>query len=298
MLSATPINTTVEDLYTPSYILNPDLLDSSIYYFRYKYRDRHEFLVNNKTCIRWIDKPEAREMVVKALESITIKFKLDDCVEIPEQQTINHYVYIDPQTKAIKELVKQANIGDVVNGVININAPTTKSLKALQILSGSCYTIDKQILPVSDQRSILVKDLVLNYNHSIIAYQFTCVAKSIANQLIKHKISYGVINGNATAHERAKIVKDFQNGMYKTLLLQMDCAKHGITLTRANAVIWSTPTYNYETYIQINARIKRIGQNKKTCVVRITARATEEERVYKILDERLRNNNKMLEQFI
>jgi SNF2 family DNA or RNA helicase len=81
-------------------------------------------------------------------------------------------------------------------------------------------------------------------------------------------------------------------------LLQEACASHGITLTKAKTIIWSTPTYNYEIYTQLNARIKRIGQNNKTNIIRIIGRGTEEENVYCKLDSRINKNNKMLEQFI
>ena len=294
MLSATPINTTVEDLWLPSSILNYKLLGSSVYTFRYKYRDRNEFT----NYVKWVDKPEAKEMLATALDPITIKFKLDECVEIPEQQTIDYYIDLDQETQKLNKILSNATIGDFLNGNISINAFTTRQIKKLQVIAGSYYDINKKPIPVSNKRAELIAELVNNRDYSIITYNFTCIAKSIIQELEKQKISYTIIHGDIKQAERARRIADFQSGKYKTILLQENCASHGITLTKAKTIIWSTPTYNYETYTQLNARIKRIGQNNKTNIIRIIGRGTEEENVYCKLDSRINKNNKMLEQFI
>ena len=71
------------------------------------------------------------------------------------------------------------------------------------------------------------------------------------------------------------------------LLCHPQSASHGLTLTRANTVIWCSPTYNAEHYQQFNQRIYRAGQTQKTETILIQAKNTWEPEVYKKLNTKL-----------
>ena len=58
---------------------------------------------------------------------------------------------------------------------------------------------------------------------------------------------------------------------------------HGLTLTRATATIWPSPTYNLEHFVQGNKRAFRNGQKNKTETIVILAPGTLEEKVYEKL---------------
>ena len=60
-------------------------------------------------------------------------------------------------------------------------------------------------------------------------------------------------------------------------------AAHGITLTRADTVVWWGPTSSAEMYIQGNARAHRAGQTNKVTVVRLQGSPVER-RMYAMLD--------------
>ena len=64
-------------------------------------------------------------------------------------------------------------------------------------------------------------------------------------------------------------------------------AGHGLTLTKANTVIWCSPTYNAEHFQQFNQRIYRAGQTQKTETILIQAKNTWEPEVYKKLNTKL-----------
>jgi SNF2 family DNA or RNA helicase len=52
---------------------------------------------------------------------------------------------------------------------------------------------------------------------------------------------------------------------------------HGLTLTRANTIIWASPTNSLELYLQANARITRSGQGQNTFIVHIAATRAEQQ---------------------
>ena len=89
------------------------------------------------------------------------------------------------------------------------------------------------------------------------------------------------------SNKRADIVERFQAGQLQCIFAHPQSASHGLTLTKANTVIWSSPTYNAEHFQQFNRRIYRAGQTKRTEVICIAARHTWETEVYKKLEKKL-----------
>ena len=71
-------------------------------------------------------------------------------------------------------------------------------------------------------------------------------------------------------------------------------AGHGLTLTKANSIIWASPTYNAEHFEQFNGRIYRAGQTQKVEIILIAARHTWEPTVYKKLTSKLARMEELL----
>lgn len=91
------------------------------------------------------------------------------------------------------------------------------------------------------------------------------------------------IDGNTKVSERAKIVKDFQDGSgAPILLLSSQVGGLGNTLTKANRVIIVDPSWNPSTDNQSVSRAYRIGQRKDVIVYRLVTCGTIEEKIYKL----------------
>jgi SNF2 family DNA or RNA helicase len=103
-----------------------------------------------------------------------------------------------------------------------------------------------------------------------------------------HKISAALVNGDVGKTARDKIFDDFQNAATpQVLLAHPKVAAHGLTLTRANCVIWYAPVFSLEQYEQANARIRRLSTKGKTIVYHIAACGMERE-IYRRLKEKQR----------
>ena len=86
-----------------------------------------------------------------------------------------------------------------------------------------------------------------------------------------------------SAHNRTQIIKEFQNANNpRVLVLQPQTVAHGITLTRADTVVFWSPVMSVEVYIQCIARIDRVGQKNKMTVVHLQGSAIEK-RMYAML---------------
>ena len=86
-----------------------------------------------------------------------------------------------------------------------------------------------------------------------------------------------------------------QAGQLQVVFCHPQSAGHGLTMTRATTVIWSSPTYNAEHYQQFNRRIYRAGQTQKTEVIQIAARNTWETDVYEKLEGKLSKMEELLD---
>jgi SNF2 family DNA or RNA helicase len=108
-------------------------------------------------------------------------------------------------------------------------------------------------------------------------------------------IKYGVIDGDTPAHHRKDVVDRMQAGQLQVVFCHPQSAGHGLTMTKATAVIWASPTYNAEHYQQFNRRIYRAGQTQRTEIIQIAARDTWEPDVYEKLAGKLERMDELLD---
>ena len=85
-----------------------------------------------------------------------------------------------------------------------------------------------------------------------------------------------------------------QAGQLQVVFCHPQSAGHGLTMTKATAVIWASPTYNAEHYQQFNRRIYRAGQTQRTEIIHIAARDTWEPDVYEKLESKLERMDDLL----
>ena len=95
--------------------------------------------------------------------------------------------------------------------------------------------------------------------------------------------------------QKTQIFKKFQEETNpQVLVIQPQAAAHGVTLTRANTVVWWGPTSSLETYDQANARVHRSGQTHKCTVVQLQG-SDAEKHVYRLLDRKINVHTKFVE---
>jgi SNF2 family DNA or RNA helicase len=104
-----------------------------------------------------------------------------------------------------------------------------------------------------------------------------------------------VIDGDVSIKNREKRIKEFQEGKYQVGFIHPQSAGHGLTLTKARSTIWCSPTYNAEHHKQLNKRIYRATQTRKTETIMICGNDTWEEQVYERLGGKLEKMDDLLD---
>jgi len=91
----------------------------------------------------------------------------------------------------------------------------------------------------------------------------------IAHELEEKEFKVESIKGGDSLEERQRIVEEFQRGEVDILVATIGAASVGITLTKANNMIFNDLSWVPGDNAQAEARIHRIGQEKRCTVHRI-----------------------------
>lgn len=287
-MSGTPIAGPITDLFFQYYFLDDgDRLGTSYYKFRDRYMQPHR-VGFNMHAVNWVNKETAEEETAELVKDITIRYVLEDVVQMPSRLTYNYKYQLNTKTRKAYEDMRRATQVQLQTGTVDAINATALTTKLLQIASGSVYDTSTGTAHLVDtQRYELVLDLVAQTDHAVVFYNWQSQREEMMKLAAQRKLSATFIDGKVSTNERSKRVTEFQNGDYQVIFLQVKAASHGITLTRAATTIWSCPSYLADYYQQANARVYRIGQTQRTITINIEAENTLEQLVYLKLNDKL-----------
>lgn len=282
--SATPMSNTVQDLWHQAFILDQGKrLGWSFSKFR------------NSVCspvpvtrdiVRWVDKPAAYTAVSGLLKDITLRHILEECHDIPPNRKRVVEFGLGPAHRALYEQMrKQALLFFEKSGkVIDAVNAGVLTQKLLQIASGAVYSSDDDYEIINNDRYELVADLAEERAHSIVFFLWKHQKAELIKEFEKRHLEYAVIDGTVRNDSlRTQAAREFQDGKLRILLCHPASTAHGVTLTRASATIWASPTYNYEHYYQGFRRIYRATQTQPTETIIVAAPKTIDVRAVDVL---------------
>ena len=283
-MSGTPNSNSILDLWHPVLLVDDG-----------EHLGQRFFAYRNQVCTpkfngfanEWIDKPGIEEAVAEKLSDITIRYKLEDCVDLPPNIVRTVRTHLSPEIQQMYKTFAEESVLYTKAGTINAVHAGARVKKLLQLISGGVYDDEGQTQYFHQERYNLVIDLIKERKHCIVAFNWKHERDALIEQAEKEKLSYEVIDGSVPAEKRKDIVGRFQAGQIRVLFCHPQSAGHGLTLTKATTAIWCSPTYNAEHFQQFNRRIHRASQTEKTETILIAAHKTWEEDVYAKLNGKL-----------
>lgn len=277
MLTGTPASQSPVDAYGLARLVAPHKVPK----FSSAWRDR---VMNQITRFKWVPKINSEETVYKVLQP-AIRFAKNDCLDLPP---VTYQTREVPLTKNVqkyyKELKKEFLIEAAGEEVSAVNA-AAKMTKLLQISGGAVYTDNKKVIEfdVSPRLNALMEVVGETSNKILIFVPYRHTIDIVAKHLEEKGITTAIINGSVSAHNRTQIIKEFQNADDpRALVIQPQSAAHGVTLTRADTVVFWSPVMSVEVYLQCIARIDRVGQKNIMTVVHLQGSEIER-RLYAML---------------
>lgn len=291
IMTGTPYTNSITDVWRQAFVLdNGERLGKS--YFRFREATCKPRQLGNGVII-WEDKDGMEPIIFQLLADITIRHKLEDCIDIPPNTTQDiPFTLNDTHYQHYKTLERDSILELQTGKVTAVNAAVLRN-KLLQVASGAVYNTTGDPTVLDHDRYELIRDLAEARPQTIIAYQW----KHQRDILAKLIPDSAVIGGDTPMEQRYESINAFQAGHIRHLIVHPKTGAHGLTLTAGHATIWASPPPSPEAFTQFNRRIYRAGQTKKTETLLVTAKNTVEGLVYERLNGKLLKADLLLELF-
>lgn len=291
-MTGTPAAQSPLDAYGIAKMVRPDLVPR----FAGAWKDR---VMTKITQYKWIPKPDAQQTVYNVLQP-AVRFTKEECLDLPDLLYTTRDVPLTTQQSKYYEAIKKQMM--VVAAGEEITAANAAGLlnKLQQVASGAVYTDNGEVVEfdIKNRLSELI-DIIDSTTHKVLVFvPFRHVNAMLQEALIKHLGSphaVDVIQGGVAAGVRSEIIKRFQTeDNPKVLLLAPQATAHGITLTRADQIVWWGPVTSTEVYLQANARAHRAGQVNKVTVTHLQGSPVER-RMYQMLQNKVDLHQSLVE---
>jgi len=281
LMTGTPASQSPIDAYGLAKLVAPD----SVPRFMGAFRDRVMLKINQ---YKWVPRQEAQQIVHQILQP-AIRFTKAECLDLPDLLYSTRDVPLTAQqAKYYDALKKQMMTIAAGSEITAVNAAAMLN-KLLQVAQGAVYTDDGSVVEfdVSNRLAELMTVIEGTDNKILLFVPYRHTLEMLRDELIKAGYSVESIQGGMPASQRAEAIKRFQTeDNPRILLLSPQATAHGITLTRADQVVWWGPVSSTEIYLQANSRAHRAGQTNKVTVTHLQGSPVER-RMYAMLQSNI-----------
>ena len=292
-LTGTPTPNAPTDAYGIIKLINPSAYNGSFKKFR-------DMLMQNVTTFKWVPRRGSEKRVFEIMQP-SVRYRLEDCVDIPPTQYVQEQANMGRRQKAAYDALRQHSRVLVDQNKITAANQGVLLNKMLQISTGCVYDSNK--VPVvldSGPRLQLVQRLVEEADEKTIVFcPFVPIVDMVYEHLKKAGITTYKIYGATPQAMRNDIFQRFQGSRRvfgpEAIVAHPATMSHGLTLTMANTIIWYGPISDLEVYEQANARIARPGQEASRVIVKHIVAAKIDELVYKKLMSKAKTQDALLE---
>jgi len=291
VLTGTPIENSLSDLWAQMNFLNRGLLGSKNYF-------KQEFLLP----IERDKSTDASEKLQKLIQPFILRRTKEEVAkDLPSltQETI--VVEMTPEQLEFYETEKSA-VRNVLLQNLNEDGLQKSTFFVLQALTRlrQIAIHPKLIDPESDFESGKFNDIIamlgilVAENHKILVFSsFVKHLNLLAERFTKEQWNYSLLTGQTT--DRKQVIEEFQeNPEKKIFLISLKAGGVGLNLTAADYIFITDPWWNPAAEMQAISRAHRIGQDKKVFVYRFISENSIEEKIQKLQDKKSKLANEFV----
>ena len=281
MLTGTPASQSPVDAYGLAKLVNP----TNVPRFLGRWR---EMVMRKVTQFKYVPRPEAKKLVHKVLQP-AIRYTKEECLDLPDITYTTRSVPLTPQQNKYYKLMKQRLIVNAAGEDITMVNAAAAMNKLLQLSGGAVYSDEGEIINFDASTRIKILDeIIQESSHKLLIFvPYRHAILTVSEHLNKSGITCEVINGDVSAVKRTNIFRRFQDADDpRVLVIQPQSASHGVTLHRADTIVYWSPVMSVETYLQCNARAHRAGQKNPVTVVHLEGSEVER-RIYSMLQSKI-----------
>ena len=283
VLTGTPVENSLTDLWTQLNFVNPGLL-GDLSFFRREFAKPIEKMGDDEKEIklRKIIQPfilrRTKEMVARDLPPVTEQTVFCDMTE-------EQFKLYDEEKSSVR------------NSILKSIASTGMEKSAIVVLQGLMKLRQISNHPImayddypsgSGKFDTVIQDMesVISEGHKILVFSsFVKHLDLYANELRKKRIRFTILTGASI--NREKIVNNFQNDPgNKVFLISLKAGGVGLNLTAADYVFILDPWWNPASEMQAMSRAHRIGQDKSVFVYRYITSNSIEEKITRLQEKK------------
>jgi superfamily II DNA or RNA helicase len=285
ILSGTPVENSVGDLWTQLTFLNPGLLGTQAFF-----NEEYVQAIEKKK-----DEDKARKLQAIIKPFVLRRTKEQVAEELPPKTEQVIYCDMSEDQAAYYEKTKSAYRNDLLSSMddgtyAKKQVQLLQGLTALRQLANHPVMIDKDYTSDSGKFENVINTLdnVLKGGHKVLIFSQFVKHLSIFKQYLEQEsISYAYLDG--TTKNRGEIVANFQSDPeLKVFLISIKAGGVGLNLTEADYVFILDPWWNPAVEQQAIDRTHRIGQNKKVFIYKFIAKDTVEEKILSLQNRKKR----------
>jgi SNF2 family DNA or RNA helicase len=265
-LTGTPITKSPLDLFGQFRFLNPAIFGSNWSRFKNFYGVWGGF---GKFQLRgYKNLPD----LITKVRANSYRIKKEQCLDLPEKVYLELPVTLSPEGARIYREMAKEMIAEIKGANANYEAIApivlVKLLRLSQITSGFVKDTEGKVR-IFDTEKLrtcldLVYDMVSQDEKVVIFCRFRADIARLARKMQEKGIGHEILSGSVPSSRRDSIVERFQNdASVKVFIAQIHSGSLGIELTAASRVIFYSWDYRWESYVQAQDRIHRVGQTKK-----------------------------------
>ncbi|MGM9476879.1 DEAD/DEAH box helicase [Pedobacter sp. GSP4] len=276
ILSGTPVENSVSDLWSQLTFLNPGLLGTQAFFF-----EEYVQAIEKKK-----DEEKARKLQSIIKPFVLRRTKEQVAAELPPKTEQVIYCDMSEDQAAYYEKTKSAYRNDLLQSMddgtfAQKQVQLLQGLTALRQLANHPVMIDGTYISDSGkfENVIHTLDNVLKGGHKVLVFsQFVKHLDIFKKHFEAENIPFAYLDG--ATRNRGEIVSEFQqNTDLKVFLISIKAGGVGLNLTQADYVFILDPWWNPAVEQQAIDRTHRIGQDKKVFIYKFIAKDTVEEKI-------------------
>jgi len=276
ILSGTPVENSVSDLWSQLTFLNPGLLGTQAFFY-----EEYVQAIEKKK-----DEEKARKLQSIIKPFVLRRTKEQVAAELPPKTEQVIYCDMSEDQAAYYEKTKSAYRNDLLQSMddgtfAQKQVQLLQGLTALRQLANHPVMIDGEYISDSGkfENVIHTLDNVLKGGHKVLVFsQFVKHLDIFKKHFETENIPFAYLDGST--RNRGEIVSEFQqNTDLKVFLISIKAGGVGLNLTQADYVFILDPWWNPAVEQQAIDRTHRIGQDKKVFIYKFIAKDTVEEKI-------------------
>jgi SNF2 family DNA or RNA helicase len=225
------------------------------------------------------------------LNAFSYRVLKEDCLDLPSKNWTKRHITLTADQRKVYEQMKKQAIATLNGKVTSTMTVLTQLMRLHQITCGHFTADDGSVQLIKNNRITELMNILGEMNGKAIIW---ANYQRDVNEIIKNIVEeYGpgsVVDyyGLTPQDERQDNIRKFQNGSECRFLVGTpQTGGYGITLTKANTVIYYSNGYDLEKRLQSEDRAHRIGQKQAVTYVDLICEDTVDEKIVKALRDKI-----------